>query len=1466
MAFMRYANAMVCQTQVSQRGWGRVRKTAGGPSRNIMAQASEILGQRLDPDKFLLTHSTIVASVDVDSVPNVKLGRVKVGKSGRTINRKYSDYYIQPQCSAYVNNNGDSWSRPVLTASYPTFIGGHNFLEHVQLEEQSKGRIIDAVLRDIGDSLYTDILVATDRRHTQLITDIEEERLSTLSMGCSVETTTCTKCGNVAVDEPDLCFPPGTRVLLVDGTYRPIEEVVSGDLVITHTGATKPVLHTMNREYKGHLTTLNITGVPNPLRSTPNHPYWVLRPAQICGCGCGESLDRTVEHERGSVNAFRRRFRRGHNTRLRNPNHLAENVVSLSDYEKVFDIDFEFIRADEIHPGDYVAYPIPKGVENTPDATEAKARLIGYFLAEGCFIKRDGRRVGVAFSFGFHDYETLAVEVMNLLDAEFGRCERRESTGDWQALVAEGNISPIRRRCNSRPVSQNIECPSCGAPSDYAYNARFKPGRDDCYTCKVCGRNWVAGADRSTKACRYPLGGPPSEGDTLVQFLSEEAAEFFFRYCGEYADGKILPTEVMQWDPEVQRHVLLTWLGGDGTQNVTGVRGNSASFHLICQMHMLAARCDLYSYRNVVFNGKAATLDQVVNGDGSVTVRDDRGWLPSFSLTISEPVGFDGEIRFTDRETARVSMRSLCDGFKRIGDWLIYRVRDVWSENYSGKVHNLEVEGDHSYVVDGVAVHNCPCIKYEKLNKFIDEQGIQRIVAELCFPPGTRVTLGGGSRVAIDDIQVGDIILSHLGNRREVVETFERDYQGDLVALDLVGIPQTLRSTPNHPYWVISQNDICACGCGVPLKSVRKIFDRGEYLRKYAPGHNPANVVSLEPPAFDFKEAGDIQVGDMVAMPVPEGVVVPEDVDETRARLLGWFLAEGSYLKKHGERVGLQFTLNADDEIGVANMLARLLAEAFPPEFNQKREFCLRVLNLLSDAPATVRQVAEATGSKISTVWAALKGLRDLEWVESRRLTADEKDVLGAVNTNTLLWKKVGDPDLREWSCQPRVHLYDRTTEEGQKLVVCYVNRVAAEWFFRHAGEYAGDKKLSGDAIFWPRDIQATMLRAYLQGDGTVDRQMRHEVSSVSETLISQMQIVAARCGFWTRRQVVFEGQCVELAEVVNGSPVPVGSDGFRPRHELHIQPSDEATAFFGIVDDPPERGLSPAWRSHGGCMLYRVRKLWRESYSGKVYNIAVNHDHSYLAEGIAVHNCGHPSLDPHAGVQFIEASWVATPAFTGAVLRNILQPSQVPESVARQIQAMLNTPPPQWDSSQRSVAASLTRRAFEFGDEPDEPEESGEAKPEEPAKSKLDELADKIEEAVTTKVQERIEEELQKRDVGEALTPEDSTMAPNDTIIKEGYHNVVTGLLKNASSEIEFVDRFAAVNQAFGIQIPRHVYRVALEVGPLSRYPSIRHFLEACQHVSGGNVTPADVRTLVRIGKMLTKVGSQTLRLRQGD
>ena len=68
MAFLKKANAVVVHPRVSGQTWGGIRKTASA-SNNFTDQAKKILGGNLDPNKYLFTHCTIVASVDTEVVP-----------------------------------------------------------------------------------------------------------------------------------------------------------------------------------------------------------------------------------------------------------------------------------------------------------------------------------------------------------------------------------------------------------------------------------------------------------------------------------------------------------------------------------------------------------------------------------------------------------------------------------------------------------------------------------------------------------------------------------------------------------------------------------------------------------------------------------------------------------------------------------------------------------------------------------------------------------------------------------------------------------------------------------------------------------------------------------------------------------------------------------------------------------------------------------------------------------------------------------------------------------------------------------------------------------------------------------------------------------------------------------------------------------------------------------------------------
>lgn len=115
----------------------------------------------------------------------------------------------------------------------------HN-CEHLQIEEQSKGKIVDAVARDIGESVYVDILIATAKKHKELITAIKDGRINAVSMGCSVLETQCTKCGNTSPDDAHMCrhinMMKGQKFEGPDGQERMIAELCGNKAMHPHGG------------------------------------------------------------------------------------------------------------------------------------------------------------------------------------------------------------------------------------------------------------------------------------------------------------------------------------------------------------------------------------------------------------------------------------------------------------------------------------------------------------------------------------------------------------------------------------------------------------------------------------------------------------------------------------------------------------------------------------------------------------------------------------------------------------------------------------------------------------------------------------------------------------------------------------------------------------------------------------------------------------------------------------------------------------------------------------------------------------------------------------------------------------------------------------------------------------------------------------------------------------------------------
>jgi len=603
--------------------WAR---TAYGGGRRV-ARAIEVDWDEFNRDDYLFSHCTIVSSVQVETDES---------KPG-------AGYYIDPVCSGLVNNNGNAWTDPVLLATFGTFRGAQNYLEHVQIPELSKGRILDAVVRPVrykddegreASVSYVDILVATSKRHGGLVGKIASGEMNAMSMGC---------------------FMSGTRVLMADGTTKAIEDVMVGERVRTHSGASAEVESCRVRfTSDGETRRLGVSGVPDTF-VTGEHPYWTLTGHDRCP-GCGGDLPKKRAIASNGLSALDKKSWCSHSCMQSNFNSYSpamQEVAVLVEQE----VKFDWVKTEDLLVGDYVAVPLGRPKAERSCLDKARCQILGFYAAEGN-IQRDANGLARATEFTFGLGES----------------------------VVEDLISALR---------------DCGVADEAVYRQDRKRDTGD-----------------STRVVVHDAG--------LALWLLES--------CGEHCDGKVLAPWVMGLDDNSLLVILGAYIDGDGH-----CRKDSARFS--------TSSCSRRLSEQVWSMMTALGIPASFNGPYEKDGRRPYWMVVSRKGHASR---LEGRCRKYRKQRA---------GRDRISSFHGHMLRRVTTnERLAGcyPVYNMHVvndRGDHSYVANWNAVHNClahkiqcskcgviladedpncVCIESELMRPFVDENGVRRMTAELC--------------------------------------------------------------------------------------------------------------------------------------------------------------------------------------------------------------------------------------------------------------------------------------------------------------------------------------------------------------------------------------------------------------------------------------------------------------------------------------------------------------------------------------------------------------------------------------------------------------------------------------------------------------------------------------------------------------------------------------------------------------
>ena len=166
-------------------------------------------------------------------------------------------------------------------------------------------------------------------------------------------------------------------------------------------------------------------------------------------------------------------------------------------------------------------------------------------------------------------------------------------------------------------------------------------------------------------------------------------------------------------------------------------------------------------------------------------------------------------------------------------------------------------------------------IEKERHEGLISEDMIQQ--EYFCFPAGQHVLTAAGS-TPIEEIDVNDMVISHSGRTRKVMDTIARDYEGQLIVINSYGSSDEIMCTPNHP------------------------------IRIY----NPSTQ------SYSWKEAQHLTLEDRLVFPKMSMGNYPI-INHDLCMLLAWYITEGSCFNN-----GVQFTVKKEESYRIGKYLTNL--------------------------------------------------------------------------------------------------------------------------------------------------------------------------------------------------------------------------------------------------------------------------------------------------------------------------------------------------------------------------------------------------------------------------------------------------------------------------------------------------------------------------------------------------------------
>jgi len=334
------------------------------------------------------------------------------------------------------------------------------------------------------------------------------------------------------------CFPPETMVEHEDGPRR-IEDIKVGDKVVNAEGVLEPVVNTFHRQHKGDLIELKVLKDRTPIRLTPNHEVFVIKPTNKRA----KKLNHGARFETVKIAAADL----GVGDWLMLPRFAEIKGSASIEIEEVYSW-----QRDEVC-----------SVEECENTVVAKGYCSGHYQR----LHRSGDPLKSRKIAGVSVKERCSVPGCDLTVRAKGLCARHYP-GDER----RSDLSGVFRVDKSLAflVGAYI-AEGCSGNS----GSRFSLGiHEKSFARRILDAAWsVFGLVGSVYKCL-------DKSTLIVHIPSPSLAAWFEGNCGKHAENKRIPTDALTWPDSLLRWLVIGLTVGDGTRDKKHRRGGKRSLSM----------------------------------------------------------------------------------------------------------------------------------------------------------------------------------------------------------------------------------------------------------------------------------------------------------------------------------------------------------------------------------------------------------------------------------------------------------------------------------------------------------------------------------------------------------------------------------------------------------------------------------------------------------------------------------------------------------------------------------------------------------------------------------------------------------------------------------------------------------------------------------------------------------------------